>query len=87
MDIKTLRAIVKLMRNEGVLSLKTQDVELQLSPEAILPARASSNQAQEEVSTDNPYANFPVGVLTPDQLAFYSAGGNPDEDPFKKDSN
>jgi hypothetical protein len=83
MDLKQLKALLKIMRNEGVLSLKTSEVDIQLSSEAILPTKAQHHTVQDsnEVSSDNPYNNFPDGVLTDTQLAFYSAGGDPSEDP------
>jgi len=87
MDLKQLKALLKLMRNEGVLSLKTADVDIQLSPEALLPNKTPANtQNQTETESDNPYVNFPDGVLTPEQLMFYSAGGLPENDPENKNN-
>jgi hypothetical protein len=79
-DLKELKAIVKIMRNEGVLSLKTADIDLQLSPEALFPVKKAVEAVSEEAAAD-PYADFPAGMLTPEQLAFYSAGGDPSDDP------
>lgn len=82
MDLKLLKATIKLMRNEGVLYLKTPDVDIQLASEALFPNKASINtQSQAEVPSDNPFSDFPDGMLTDTQLAFYSTGGDPSEDP------
>lgn len=83
MDLKLLKATIKLMRNEGVLSLKTPDVDIQLSSEALFPGKLQKNEltSQSEIPSDNPFNDFPDGVLTDTQLAFYSSGGDPSEDP------
>ena len=41
---------------------------------------------EDRPTSDNPWADFPDGELTPEQLMFYSAGGKPEEDPYRKDS-
>lgn len=81
MDLKSIKALLKVMRSEGVLSLKTADLDIQLSPEALFPQKQKDLQDQPEVPSDNPLVNFPDGILTDSQLAFYSAGGDPSEDP------
>lgn len=81
MDLKHLKALLKLMRENGALSLKTADVDIQLSHDALFPSKTLPTNTQNAVSTENPYANFPDGELTPEQLMFYSAGGDPKDDP------
>ena len=49
-----------------------------------VPQESTRPQAQDELPTD-PYANFPQGDLTPEQLMFYSSGGMPDDDPDNKE--
>jgi hypothetical protein len=67
MDIKTLKSIVKIMRNEGVLSLKTSEIELTLAHEALLPKSAPLNTQKEFQESDG---------MTQEDLLFYSS--NPD---------
>jgi hypothetical protein len=80
MEIKDLKALLKLLRASGVLTYKTPELELTLSAEH-LPQEQTTSGPQEEIPTENPYASFPSGILSPSQLAFYSAGGDPDADP------
>ncbi len=89
LDPKTLKALLKILRENGVLHFKTEEIELNLSAEAMLPNKkdvASQGQSQDEIPSDSPYLNFPDGVLSPEQLTFYSSGGIPEEDPFRKDN-
>ena len=91
MDPKVLKTLLKVLRDNGVTFYKTSELELHVSPEAILPestrSRRQAEEAQESVETDNPYANFPDGILTEEQLMYYSAGGLPEQDPFAKKDN
>jgi hypothetical protein len=80
MDTKSLKALLKVLRENGVSSYKTSDIELQLIPEALLP-KTERIQEQTEIHSDNPYADFPSGELSQSQLMYYSAGGDPSEDP------
>ena len=87
MDPKLLKTILKIMRENGVLHLKTADVELTLSPDSLFPNKQDKvHQDQSEIPTDNPFVDFPSGMLTPEQLMFYSSGGMPSEDPNREDS-
>lgn len=84
MDIKSLKAVLKVLRDNGVSSFKTAELEITLSPEALLPKKASINtqdNGMTEESPEDPWAAFPTGTLSPEQLAFYSAGGSPSDDP------
>jgi hypothetical protein len=82
MDLKQLKAIIKIMREGGALSLETPDIKLALSPEALLPKKQTEQaQGMVEDSIEDPWAGFPTGMLSPEQLAFYSSGGKPEEDP------
>jgi hypothetical protein len=79
MDMKQLKTLIKVLRENGVTSYKTSEIELQLLPE---PEKKSTEvYEQTQVNSDNPYASFPDGQLTPSQLMYYSAGGDPDFDP------
>lgn len=82
-DLKDLQKLLKLCRAQGITEIKLQGVEIKFGD---LP---NNNISMGEVSTQdplNPYANFPQGELTQDQLAFYSSGGRPEDDPMNKDA-
>jgi hypothetical protein len=80
MNNKELKALLKLLRSNGVLTYKTADLDLSFSSESHL--LAPKEQAQMvEVDSDDPWAQFPTGDLTPEQLMFYSSGGVPGEEP------
>ncbi len=80
-DLKHLKALLQLCRKQGVTEIKLSGIEFKLGD---LPSEGKPNAIsdQNEIESDNPYANFPDGILSPEQLAFYSAGGVPEEDPF-----
>lgn len=85
MDNKDIKALIKIMRTTGVLSLKTADIELHLSPEALqLEDKHQDSQPSPSDDPATPFANFPEGILTNDQLMFYSSGGSPEDDPENK---
>ena len=83
-DLKDLKALFKLCRAQGITQFKMNGVEVSFGD---LPVPQGTNQEQ-DLNQDpaNPYANFPSGELTPEQLIFYSAGGRPDEDPANKEA-
>lgn len=83
-DLKDLQKLFKLCRNQGITDLKINGIEVKFG-ELPTTQRAMSDQASDEDIT-NPYGNFPQGELTPEQLAFYSAGGRPEDDPFNKEA-
>ena len=79
-NIKDLEKLLKLCRKQGVLSLKWGNVEFNLGD---APQQLSS--PIEEKDSSDTYSDFPPGELSPEQLMYYSAGGSPDKDPFRKD--
>ena len=84
-DLKDLKALFKLCRAQGVTSIKVAGVEINFGD---MPT--TQGQMQDQISIQdptNPYANFPQGELTPEQLAFYSVGGLPENDPDNKEMN
>lgn len=81
-SLKDLEKLLRLCRKQGVTEIKLGTVELKLGD---LPLEQRHTSDQGEVPTDNPFANFPQGELTPEQLMFYSAGGHPEDDPALKD--
>lgn len=80
-DLKDLGKVIDLCRKKGVMNITIGPLRLELGPEPEPKRRA--NEAQDPDPTD-PYANFPQGELTPEQLMFYSAGGVPENDPALK---
>lgn len=79
-DLKDLEKLLKLCRKQGVTEIKLGTVEFKLKD---LPESKHTSSAQEDEAppSDNPYANFPQGELSPEQLMYYSAGGRPENDP------
>ncbi len=75
-DLKDLERLLKLCRKQGVTDIKLEGCELKLGE---LPQK--SEQSSIESDPDDKWANFPSGTLTPEQLAFYSSGGMPENDP------
>lgn len=83
MDIKELKALFKLCRAQGVTELDLNGLKVKFGDLPMTPEQVDAQSYQDPVSK---YANFPSGELTPDQLAFYSAGGLPDNDPENKEA-
>jgi hypothetical protein len=77
-DLKDLKALFKLCRAQGITAFKMNGIEITLGD---LPTEEQQTSMQGEISQDptNQWANFPDRILTPDELAFYSAGGRPEE--------
>lgn len=73
-SLKDLEKLLKLCRKQGVTDIKLGTVELKLGALPDTQATLSSDPT-------DPYANFPQGELTAEQLAFYSSGGTPENDP------
>lgn len=76
-SLKDLEKLLRLCRKQGVTEIKLGTVELKLGD---LPVDHSQQATLTKDPTD-PLANFPQGELTAEQLAFYSAGGSPEDDP------
>lgn len=66
-DLAELDKLLKLCRKRGVTELKIGEVDLKLGP---LPTKAQSD-AESSDEIDTPHS------LTPEQLVFFSAGGEP----------
>lgn len=78
-NLKELEKFFKLCQKQGI---KKADLNAMSFEFGEIPGEKSvQNEEQVQVS----YDNFPEGVLTPEQLMFYSSGGVPDNDPFLKD--
>lgn len=82
-DLKELTKLIDLCRKKGVSSLTVEGISLTLTAE--LPASNYKKRVEKELvdqpeDPQNPYANFPQGMLTPEQLMYYSAGGLPENE-------
>lgn len=82
-NLKELRALLKLCREQGVLEIKVGEVSLKLGDLPVSDAAKGVGSPADDALQDK-YANFPDGMLTPEQLIFYSSGGAPEEDPALK---
>jgi len=72
-SLKDLERLLKLCRKQGVTEIKLRGCEFKLGD---LP-QAIHTEAVEEQKT---FEDFPDRVLTPEELMFYSAGGNPNDE-------
>lgn len=75
---KDLKALIALLRDNGVTKFKSADVEIELHPEAL---RVAKEPMKDDVPSDGKWSDFPSGELSPEALAFYSSGGIPGEEP------
>lgn len=74
--IKDLEKLLKVCRKYGVTQITHNGTSLHLGEAPVVGATS-----QLPSDSSDPYANFPSGELTPEQLMFYSAGGMPENDP------
>jgi hypothetical protein len=82
-DLKDLGKVIDLCRKKGVSNITIGTLRLELGPEPERVSRQRESGTHEQDPAD-PYANFPTGELTPEQLMFYSSGGMPENDPVLK---
>lgn len=71
-NLKDLQKFFKLCREQGITKADLTQMQFEFG-DITEPVRAVTYS---EESSD-PYKNFPQGVLSPEELAFYSAGGVP----------
>ena len=76
-NLKDLEKLFKLCRKQGVTEIDLSSMRFKLGD---LPLERGA-ESDEPMS---PYAGFPTGELTPEQLIFYSSGGAPENDPALK---
>lgn len=77
-NLKDLSNLLKLCRKQGVTEIKLGEIQFKLGD---LPSDLSQSNYRDSDPLD-PYAGFPQGELSPEQLAFYSSGGLPENDPY-----
>lgn len=75
-DIKDLKALFKLCRAQGITEFKMNGIEIKFGDLPTGPI-----QEEQVLNPANRFDNFPQGELTPEQLMFYSSGGDPKDDP------
>lgn len=78
-DFKDLEKLFKLCRKQGIYDMDFNGIKFKLGE---LPTDPASPDAIEK---SNQMDGFPTGILTQEQLMFYSAGGLPENDPFLKE--
>lgn len=81
---KELRSLLKLLRENGVLTYKSSDLELSFAPDSHLLKKSKEAVVQED--NGDTWSQFPTGTLTPEQLMFYSSGGDPKDDPENEEA-
>lgn len=84
-DLKDLQKLFKLCRAQGITDFKMNGIEIKFG-DFPTSQQALSDQGMSAEDPINPYANFPQGELTPDQLMFYASGGDPKDDPYNKEA-
>ncbi len=78
-DLKELKQLLQLCRKQGVTDIELGTIKIKLGE---LPVESGKTQAYEQDDApENQWANFPQGILTPEELTFYSSGGRPEDAP------
>lgn len=81
-DVKQLEALLAVCRKKGVSSISFGELKIRLrvdEPQSPYKKKQIESQVSDETDTNDKYKNFPDGVLSPEQLIFYSSGGIPED--------
>jgi hypothetical protein len=81
-DPNELAKVIDLCRKKGVKVFQMGELRLELGDEPVKKPRKALPEAEREPDAQDPWANFPTDTLNNEQLAFYSAGGKPGEEPW-----
>lgn len=81
-----LNKLLAVLRDNGVLRFKMDGLELEIAPIGLRVEAPEVAGQDMSPAPEDKWSQFPVGELTPEQLQFYSAGGSPEEDPFREDT-
>jgi hypothetical protein len=82
-DIKDLGKVIDLCQKKGVKVFQLGELRLELGDPPAKPQRTiEQSENHSEMNPDDPWAEFPNGVLSPEQLMFYSSGGKPGQEPW-----
>lgn len=77
-NLKDLEKLLKLLRKQGVVDFKHGEISLKLGD---LPLERPTAVSEDELIDENPYKDFPTGMLTETQAMHYAMGGVPENDP------
>lgn len=80
--LKDLAKVIDLCRKKGVSAITIGEIKLEFRADLPESNYKRKQVIKEENDPVNPYANFPEGELTPEQLMYYSTGGMPENDPY-----
>jgi hypothetical protein len=81
MDHKTLKSLLKILREAGVAQYTTPELSLTIAPDFLGDThKAIHKYPYPAEEAKDPYANFPDKILSPEELMYYSSGGLPPED-------
>ena len=72
-ELKDLEKLFKLCRKQGISEMEIQGIKFKLGDMPQQVSRGTSDEA--EVDPENPYAGFPGGILSNEELAYWSSGG------------
>lgn len=82
-NLKELEKLFKLCRKQGISKFSIGEISFDVGD---LPQVSGKQEPLDETDDANPYANFPAGDLTQEQIMFYSAGGLPEDDPLNQEA-
>ena len=77
---KDLAKLLKLCRKEGVTEITLPSVSFKLGELPFKPIPGSIEEDEEEK-----FADFPDGPLTPEELTYFANGGDPKDNPYRRD--
>lgn len=80
-NLKDLEKLLKLLRKQGVMNFSQDGLSIVLGDLPTKPQGTLELNADSQTDPENPWENFPQGELSAEQLAFYSSGGQPGEEP------
>jgi hypothetical protein len=81
-----LKALLRILRTNGVLSFEAEGVKILLSADALELPKDTSGPDITEAPRDR-WTDFPDRILTNEELMYYSAGGTPEDAPDEGDDN
>lgn len=82
MELKQLKQLLKVMRQNGVTHYKTSDLELNLSPSHLDPTHEVDPNEQnmlDDPMPSDPWQDMPDDMLTQEELSFLASGGKPQD--------
>ena len=81
-NITDLGKVIDLCRKKGVKTFQIGELKFELGEDP-KPQRARQTQnTPDEIDPTDPWAKFPAGELSPEQLTYYSSGGVPGQEPW-----